>query len=73
MLLLRTYEVHKGKMESFHGDGSDHNGSLPCRRRQCSDGNNALNSPISSVMVRPCGETRGHTGYLTFARLKCPS
>jgi tRNA (adenine57-N1/adenine58-N1)-methyltransferase len=22
-------------------------------------------------MVRPCGEARGHTGYLTFARLKC--
>jgi tRNA (adenine57-N1/adenine58-N1)-methyltransferase len=24
----------------------------------------------SSVMVRPCSTARGHTGYLTFARLR---
>ena len=72
-MLLHTYEVREGKMDSFQGDGSGHNGSLPCKRRQCSDGGNALSSPTSSVMVRPCGEARGHTSYLTFARLKCPS
>lgn len=71
-VLLRTYEVREGKMESSHGDG---NGSLPSKKRQCSDGSYALSgsSPISSVMAKPCGEARGHTGYLTFARVKCLS
>ncbi|TKY71755.1 tRNA (adenine(58)-N(1))-methyltransferase catalytic subunit TRMT61A [Spatholobus suberectus] len=74
-VLLRTYEVREGKMESLHGDGSDSNGSRPGKKRQCSDGSYALSSspPISSVMARPCAEARGHTGYLTFARLKCLS
>ncbi|WJX22341.1 guanidinoacetate N-methyltransferase [Trifolium repens] len=71
-VLLRTYEVREGKMESFHGDDNGSNGSFPRKRRQCSDGNYVLSNPTSSsVMVRPCGEARGHTGYLTFARLKC--
>lgn len=30
-------------------------------------------SPTSVVMARPCSEARGHTGYLTFARLQCLS
>lgn len=60
-------------MESIHGDSNGSNGSLPCKRRQCSDGNYVLSSHTSSVMARPCGEARGHTGYLTFARLKCSS
>lgn len=29
------------------------------------------NSGSPSVMARPSGEAKGHTGYLTFARLKC--
>lgn len=70
-ILLRTYEVREGKMEKLKENGSGSNGSLPCKRRQCSDGSTVLSSPISSVMARPCGEARGHTGYLTFARLKC--
>ncbi|RDX93821.1 tRNA (adenine(58)-N(1))-methyltransferase catalytic subunit TRMT61A, partial [Mucuna pruriens] len=70
-VLLRTYEVREEKLESTDGDGNGSNGSLPCKRRQCSDGGNVISSPISSVMARPCGEARGHTGYLTFARLKC--
>ncbi|KAK7323479.1 hypothetical protein VNO77_26953 [Canavalia gladiata] len=61
-VLLRTYEVREGKMESSEGNGNGSNGSLPCKRKQCLD---------SSVVARPCGEARGHTGYLTFARLKC--
>lgn len=67
-VLLRTYEVREVKTKSFHGDDS---GSLPCKRRHCSDGNYVLSNPTSSVMARPCDEARGHTGYLTFARLKC--
>lgn len=72
-VLLRTYEVREGKMDGLVGNESVSNGSLPCKRRQCSDGGNVLTSPISSAMARPCGEARGHTGYLTFARLECLS
>ncbi|XP_027334965.1 tRNA (adenine(58)-N(1))-methyltransferase catalytic subunit TRMT61A-like isoform X1 [Abrus precatorius] len=72
-ILLRTYEVQEGKMERLQGDGNGCNASLPSKRKQCSDGSYVLSSPISSVMARPCSEARGHTGYLTFARLKCAS
>jgi len=70
-VLLRTYEVREGKMESSEINGNDgSNGSLPCKRRQRSDGASVVSYPnSSSVMARPCGEARGHTGYLTFARL----
>lgn len=69
-VLLRTYEVREEKMESSQVNGNGSNGSLPCKRRQCSGGAGVLTYPTSSVMARPCGEARGHTGYLTFARLK---
>ncbi|KAK7327830.1 hypothetical protein VNO77_21922 [Canavalia gladiata] len=72
-VLLRTYEVREGKMESLHQDGNGANGSLPSKRRQCSDGSYVHSSAISSALARTCGEARGHTGYLTFARLKCLS
>ncbi|XP_057447767.1 uncharacterized protein LOC130739485 [Lotus japonicus] len=72
-VLLRTYEVGEGKMERLQENGKGSNGSLPCKRRQCSDGGYVLSSNISSVVAKPCGEARGHTGYLTFARLKCLS
>ncbi|CAK9176134.1 unnamed protein product [Ilex paraguariensis] len=72
-ILLRTYEVREVKMESCQGDEGSSLGSLPCKRRQpSSEGRNG--SEISSsptVMARTSGEARGHTGYLTFARLKC--
>lgn len=72
-VLLRTYEVREEKMQSISGDGDGSNGSVPKKRRQCSDGSFVLSSSpsISSVMARPCGDARGHTGYLTFARVKC--
>ncbi|XP_058750007.1 uncharacterized protein LOC131623024 [Vicia villosa] len=71
-VLLRTYEVREVKTESseINGNGSS-NVSLPCKRRQGSDGANVVSYTNSSVMARPCGEARGHTGYLTFARLQC--
>lgn len=74
-VLLRTYEVREVKMESCQGDEGDSVGSLPCKRRQRldegSDGQEISSSPV--VMARPSSEARGHTGYLTFARLKCVS
>jgi len=74
-VLLRTYEVREERMQSLSEDGDGSNGSVHRKRRQCSDGSYVLSgSPsISSVMARPCGEARGHTGYLTFARVKCVS
>ncbi|KAK2973320.1 hypothetical protein RJ640_027963 [Escallonia rubra] len=77
-VLLRTYEVREGKMESCQGDegssfGSSSFGSLPCKRRQTSnEGSNWQENPSSPMIIaRPSVEARGHTGYLTFARLKC--
>lgn len=73
-ILLRAYEVREVNLE--HG-GVDDIGSpgpsLPCKRRQRSRGStNGVEKSGSSVpMANPCGESRGHTGYLTFARLKC--
>ncbi|PON84222.1 tRNA (1-methyladenosine) methyltransferase catalytic subunit Gcd [Trema orientale] len=73
-VLLRTYEVREGKMDSCQGDDGVSVGSLPCKRRQRSSEGNVLESQSSSIaMARPCGEAKGHTGYLTFARLKCLS
>ncbi|CAH9088131.1 unnamed protein product [Cuscuta epithymum] len=71
-VLLRAYEVRQRMQErcpSENGDTVDHH---PCKRRMASnvdDNNCSASSPAVTVM--PCGEARGHTGYLTFARLKC--
>ncbi|XP_068335597.1 uncharacterized protein [Pyrus communis] len=74
-ILLRTYEVREWKLDDFQGDEAGSVGSHPRKRRQrSSEGSNALETTGSpTVMARPCSETRGHTGYLTFARLKCLS
>lgn len=73
-VLLRTYEVREVKTENSEINGNaGSNVSLPCKRRHGSDGANVVSYPNSSVMARPCGEARGHTGYLTFARLQCLS
>ncbi|XP_057485063.1 uncharacterized protein LOC130771445 isoform X2 [Actinidia eriantha] len=74
-VLLRMYEVREGKMESCQSDESGSTGSLPCKRRQrSSEGSNAKEvSGSPTIMARPSAEARGHTGYLTFARLRCLS
>lgn len=74
-VLLRTYEVREVKMNSFQGDEGCFIESLPCKRRQRSneESNGLENSSPPVVMARPSSEARGHTGYLTFARLKCVS
>ncbi|EEF40932.1 tRNA (adenine(58)-N(1))-methyltransferase catalytic subunit TRMT61A [Ricinus communis] len=74
-VLLRTYEVREVKMDCGQGEEGISLGSPPYKRRQrSSEGSNVQNSSSSPViMARPCGDSRGHTGYLTFARLKCLS
>ncbi|KAL5540632.1 hypothetical protein UlMin_043207 [Ulmus minor] len=74
-ILLRTYEVREGKMESCQGDEGLSPLALPRKRRQrTSEGSNVEENSRSSVAIaRPCSEAKGHTGYLTFARLKCLS
>ncbi|XP_044501260.1 tRNA (adenine(58)-N(1))-methyltransferase catalytic subunit TRMT61A-like [Mangifera indica] len=63
-ILLRTYEVRQGKADSLTHK----------RKKHPNEGSNEqVNPSTATVMARPCGETRGHTGYLTFARLKCLS
>lgn len=72
-VLLRAYEV---KEERLRIDGGDNGLSLrspPHKKRQCLSGEEKGwdVERSRSVMARPCSETRGHTGYLTFARLAC--
>ncbi|XP_077253918.1 uncharacterized protein LOC143892891 [Tasmannia lanceolata] len=72
-VLLRAYEVREQRMGYGGGNEDGSLGSLPCKRRQFSSSevSNGRENSSCSVMARPCSETRGHTGYLTFARLRC--
>ncbi|CAN1321991.1 tRNA (adenine(58)-N(1))-methyltransferase catalytic subunit TRMT61A [Linum perenne] len=67
-ILVRTYEVREGKLSSFEEDGSISKGCRPGKRKQPSS---ERSSSQEDILAKPCSETRGHTGYLTFARLKC--
>ncbi|XP_065877587.1 uncharacterized protein [Euphorbia lathyris] len=69
-VLVRTYEVGEGKIDYGYGE-SDEGVQLrspPYKRRQASGQKNS-SSPVNVIMAKPCSEARGHTGYLTFARL----
>lgn len=75
-VLLRTYEIKEVRKNGNGGGEGSHLGSFPRRKRQClsSEGNNGSlgqTTATATVMTRPCNEARGHTGYLTFARLAC--
>lgn len=83
-VLLRTYEVKEMKVETGamigeSHDEEDNGGQRPSKRKHISnDDGYAISqdnssSATSTVMARPCSEARGHTGYLTFARLQCLS
>ncbi|GLT33251.1 hypothetical protein SLA2020_078550 [Shorea laevis] len=73
-VLLRTYEVREWKTDCSKVDESGSVGFPPCKRRQPSNERSVQDNPSSlQVMARPSAESRGHTGYLTFARLKCLS
>ncbi|KAF8688251.1 hypothetical protein HU200_042376 [Digitaria exilis] len=70
-ILLRTYEVRDGALNGGAANQEATVGALPQKRRKfTAPGENADTAQKnSSVMVRPCSTARGHTGYLTFARL----
>lgn len=72
-VLLRTYEVKEVRADSGQGDEGGSFKSPPRKKRQHSNAkaNAVEDSGPATVMAKPCGEARGHTGYLTFARLKC--
>jgi len=72
-VLLRTYEVRQKILESCPVNEGDSIERPPRKRRQGSaEGSNGTECSSSpTVVIRPSGEARGHTGYLTFARLKC--
>ena len=83
-VLLRTYEVKEMKVETGamigeSHDEEDNGGQRPSKRKHISNDDGYAvsqdnsSSPTSVVMARPCSEARGHTGYLTFARLQCLS
>ncbi|KAL3630265.1 hypothetical protein CASFOL_023249 [Castilleja foliolosa] len=67
-VLLHAYEVREGNLGSWL-DSSD--GGKTCKKRQRSTNGQDQNSRPQTIMARRNGEARGHTGYLTFARLKC--
>ncbi|KAK4417787.1 tRNA (adenine(58)-N(1))-methyltransferase catalytic subunit TRMT61A [Sesamum alatum] len=67
-VLLHAYEVREGNLGSWQdSDG----GSLKSSKKRQRSANGLENSKPKTIMARRNGETRGHTGYLTFARLKC--
>lgn len=73
-ILLRTYDIKEEKRKIDEKDEDCNVGPLPRKRRQNSLGDAASERKgefLTTVMARPCSETRGHTGYLTFARLAC--
>lgn len=72
-ILLRTYEIKEVRAEVGEGDDGFSLRSPPRKKRQHSTekGSAVEASGATTVMAKPCSETRGHTGYLTFARLKC--
>ncbi|KAK7853671.1 uncharacterized protein LOC111999146 [Quercus suber] len=74
-ILLRTYEVREVKMDCSQGDEAKPGSILPCKRpqRAIEGGNEQGKLSSQTVMARPCSEAKGHTGYLTFARLICLS
>lgn len=61
-------------MECSQVDGGGSVGLPPCKRRlRSNEANDMSEDPSTTVMVKPCSEARGHTGYLTFSRLRCIS
>ncbi|KAL6851537.1 hypothetical protein ACP4OV_020470 [Aristida adscensionis] len=71
-VLLRTYEVKDGSLKSATANEETSVGSLPQKRKKITlpGKNSDCIQKNSSMLVRPCSTARGHTGYLTFARLR---
>ncbi|TVU13627.1 hypothetical protein EJB05_37047 [Eragrostis curvula] len=71
-ILLRTYEVRDGSLNSATANEEAVVGPRPQKRKKFtpSGENSGCTEKTSSVLVRPCSTAKGHTGYLTFARLR---
>ncbi|CAM8983014.1 unnamed protein product [Rhodiola kirilowii] len=67
-ILVRSYEVREVDIKDGYEDSS--NVTHPRKRKQGLQEDNESNIP-RQVLARPSPDARGHTGYLTFARLKC--
>ncbi|KAG0516452.1 hypothetical protein BDA96_09G004500 [Sorghum bicolor] len=69
-ILLRTYEVRDVALKSVTSEEACV-GPLPQKRRMLTSPgeNTGCTQRSSSILVRPCSTAKGHTGYLTFARL----
>ncbi|KAK9067305.1 hypothetical protein SSX86_014631 [Deinandra increscens subsp. villosa] len=73
-VLLRTYEVREVKMDQCQTEEATPGSHRSCKRKlRASEASlwQQDNSGSPIVMARPISEAKGHTGYLTFARLKC--
>lgn len=69
-VLLHSYEVREGHLANLQdSDGGFPSGKSYKKRQRSTNGQE--NSRPQTVMARRTGEARGHTGYLTFARLQC--
>lgn len=69
-VLLHTYEVREASLRSWEDSEEGLSAMKSCKKRQ-REANGVDNSLPRSIVAKRSGETRGHTGYLTFARLKC--
>uniref|UniRef100_A0A0E0GZ26 tRNA (adenine(58)-N(1))-methyltransferase n=1 Tax=Oryza nivara TaxID=4536 RepID=A0A0E0GZ26_ORYNI len=71
-ILLRTYEVREGGLKGATTNEESNAVPLAQKKRKLLAAAETLDvkQNSSSVMVRPCSTARGHTGYLTFARLR---
>ncbi|CAN6865072.1 unnamed protein product [Brassica oleracea] len=83
---VKEMKVETGAMIGESHDEEANGGQRPSKRKHISNDDKHISnddgyavsqdnssSPTSVVMARPCSEARGHTGYLTFARLQCLS
>ncbi|GJN37073.1 hypothetical protein PR202_gb25994 [Eleusine coracana subsp. coracana] len=70
-ILLRTYEVRDGALNNATVNEDATVGPRPQKRKKnTSSGENLDCIQKTSVLVRPASTAKGHTGYLTFARLR---
>ncbi|KAL3629199.1 hypothetical protein CASFOL_026421 [Castilleja foliolosa] len=69
-VLLHTYEVREGNMGNWQ-DSDGGLSTLKSGKKRPRPTNGQENSSPQMIMARRNGEAKGHTGYLTFARLKC--
>ncbi|KAG6473864.1 tRNA (adenine(58)-N(1))-methyltransferase catalytic subunit TRMT61A-like [Zingiber officinale] len=72
-VLLRTYEIREERMTTSEADHESPVGPMR-KKRHCTPhdvDDSQGERTATTVTARPCQESRGHTGYLTFARLAC--